>query len=181
MDTTIQAEKLEQAQGILEEQDIDCWLTFVRESSQTRDPVLELIFGTDVTWQSAFLLIRDGKRIALVGGPDGILVQKTKLYPTVSTYDEGIAPLLRQVIGELNPARIAINYSLGDVAADGLTHGMYLQLVDALANTPFASRFVSAAPIVAALRARKTSQELARMRKAVAITEELLAMVTRFL
>ena len=181
MDTAIQREKLEQAQGILEEQGIDCWLTFVRESSQTRDPALELIFGADVTWQSAFLLTRDGKRIALVGGPDGTLVRRSELYPTVYTYDEGFAPQLRQVIGELDPARIAINYSLGDTAADGLTHGMYLQLADALATTPYASRLVSAAPIVAALRARKTSAELARMRTAVAITEELLAMVTRFL
>lgn len=181
MDMTIQREKLEQAQGILEEQGIDCWLTFVRESSQTRDPALDLIFGADVTWQSAFLLTRSGARIAIVGGPDGTLVRQTDLYPTVYTYDEGFGPMLRQALGELDPARIAINYSLGDVASDGLTHGMYLQLTDALANTPYGANLVSAAPIIASLRARKTTSELARMREAVVITEELLAMVTRFL
>ena len=54
METTIQREKLEQAVGILEERDIDCWLTFVRETSETPDPVLKLIVGQDVTvtWQS---------------------------------------------------------------------------------------------------------------------------------
>ncbi len=181
MDTTIAREKLDQAQGILAEQNVDCWLTFVRESSETPDPALQLIVGHDVTWQSAFLLTRDGRRVAIVGGPDGSLVRQAGLYPTVYTYDEGIAPVLRRVLRELDPGQIAINYSPGDVAADGLTHGMYLQLVAALARTPYRSHLISAAPVIAALRSRKTPAELARMRQAIAITEELLARVTGFL
>jgi Xaa-Pro aminopeptidase len=181
MDMSIEREKLEQAQGILEEHGIDCWLTFVRESSETPDPAAHLIVGHDVTWQSAFLVTRDGRRVAIVGGPDGSLVRQAGLYPTLYTYDEGIAPVLRRVLRELDPERIAINYSLGDVAADGLTHGMYLQLVAALSHTPYRQRLVSAAPAIAALRSRKTPSELARMRRAIAITEELFALVTSFL
>lgn len=177
----IQAEKLEQAVGILGEQGVDCWLTFVRESSETPDPVMKLIVGHDVTWQSAFIVTRTGRRIAIVGGPEGATVRRAGLYETVLTYDEGFAPTLRALMRELNPERIAINYSLGDVAADGLTHGMYLQLVEALARTPYRSRLVSAGPIIGALRSRKTPTELARMRKAIEITEELFAQVTGFL
>jgi Xaa-Pro aminopeptidase len=181
METTIQREKLEQAHGILEEQGIDCWLTFVRESSETPDPAAQLIVGHDVTWQSAFLVLRDGRRVAIVGGPDGSLVRQAGLYPTLYTYDEGIAPVLRRVLSELDPQQIAINYSLGDVAADGLTHGMYLQLVAALGRSPYRQRLISAAPVIAALRSRKTPTELARMRRAIAITEELFGLVTPFL
>lgn len=181
MDTTIQREKLEQAQVILEEQGVDCWLTFVRESSETPDPAMKLIVGQDVTWQSAFLVTRTGRRIAVVGGPDGGLIRQLELYDTVITYDESFAPALRETISDLDPGTLAINYSLGDVAADGLTHGMYLQLVDALKGTPFVDRLVSAAPIVGPLRSRKTATELARMRQAIAITEELFAQVTAFL
>ncbi len=178
---SIQAEKLEQAAGLLDDLDIDCWLTFVRESSETPDPVMKLIVGHDVTWQSAFIVTRTGRRIAIVGGPEGGTVRRAGLYDTVMTYDEGITPALREVMHELNPGQIAINYSVSDVAADGLTHGMYLQLLSALTRTPWRTRLVSAGPIIGALRSRKTTTELARMRKAIELTEELFAQVTTFL
>ncbi|HEV2458289.1 MAG TPA: Xaa-Pro peptidase family protein [Ktedonobacterales bacterium] len=181
MDFTIHREKLEQAVGILDEQGVDCWLTFVRETSETPDPAMKLIVGHDVTWQSAFVVTRSGRCLAIVGGPDGALVRQAGLYETVVTYDEGIAPVLRATLREIDPHQIAINYSLGDVAADGLTHGMYLQLVEALRHTPFRQRLVSAASIIGPLRSRKMPAELARMRRAIAITEELFAQVTAFL
>ncbi len=181
MDVAIQREKLEQAAGILDEQQIDCWLTFARETSETPDPALKLILGSDVTWQSAFLVTRAGRRIAIVGGPDGHAIRQTGLYDTVLTYDEGIAPALRSALTELDPRQIAINYSLGDVAADGLTYGMYLQLTDALKRTPYRQRLISAAPVIGPLRSRKTPAELARMRRAIDITVELFEQVTAFL
>jgi Xaa-Pro aminopeptidase len=181
MDTTIQREKVEQARDILEEQGIDCWLTFARETTETPDPVMDLIVGHDVTWQSAFIVTRDGKRIAIVGGPDGGLITQAGLYATLHTYDASVTPVLRAVMRELDPKQIAINYSVGDVAADGLTHGMYLQLVAALARSPYRQRLISAAPVIAALRSRKTATELRRMREAIRITEELFAKVTPFL
>ena len=141
-------------------------------------PALELIFGADVTWQSAFLLTRDGKRIALVGGPDGTLV-KSELSPGLHLR-RGVRAAAAPGDGELDPARIAINYSLGDVAADGLTHGMYLQLADALRHALWHASRLRRPDCRRAARAQDPA-ELARMRKAIAITEELLAMVTRFL
>ena len=142
---------------------------------------MDLIVGHDVTWQSAFIVTRDGKRIAIVGGPDGGLITQAGLYDTLYTYDAGITPVLRAVMRELDPQQIAINYSLGDVASDGLTHGMYLQLVAALARSPYRQRLISAAPIIGALRSRKTATELKRMREAIRITEEMFEKVTPFL
>jgi len=55
-------EKLDQTAAILNEFNVDVWLTFVRETSLMPDPALELIAGLDFTWQSAFLLARDGRR-----------------------------------------------------------------------------------------------------------------------
>ncbi|KAA0276627.1 MAG: aminopeptidase P family protein, partial [Chloroflexi bacterium] len=38
-------EKVDQAIEILKAQDIDLWLTFVRETSGVRDPVLDFLIG----------------------------------------------------------------------------------------------------------------------------------------
>jgi Xaa-Pro aminopeptidase len=177
VDTTIQREKLDQATGILDEQGVDCWLTFVRESSETSDPALRLINTQDVTWQSAFIVTRAGQRIAIVGAGDGTLIHQAGLFADIRTYDQGIAPILRQTLAEFDPRQVAINYSTSDYASDGLSHGMYLALRQALRRTPYLHRLESAAPIIMALRSRKSPTELHRMRRAIALTEELFALV----
>src|SRR5947209_7789339 len=101
MEYAIQREKLDQAVGILDEQQVDCWLTFARETSETPDPAMQLIVGQDVTWQSAFLVTRAGRRIAIVGGPDGAAMRRSDLFDTVLTFDQGIAPVLRKTVAEL--------------------------------------------------------------------------------
>ena len=129
---------------------------------------MKLTVGHDVTWQSAFLVTRAARRIAIVGGPEGALIRQAGLYPTIITYDEDFAPALTRTLAELDPGQIAINYS-GDVAADGLTHGMYLQLTEALANSPYLERLISAGPVVGALRAVRRLLQLERMSKAIEI------------
>ena len=89
-------------------------------------------------------------------------------------YDESIRPGLRETIERLAPETIAINYSESDPAADGLTHGLWLVLNETLEGTPYADRLVSSKPIVGSLRGRKSSFEIARIRAAIAETEEIL-------
>lgn len=173
-------EKLDQAVSILNENNVAAWLTFVRETSLSPDPALDLIAGIDVTWQSAFIVTQDGQRIALLGRFDAENVIQLDAYTEVIPYDEGISRPLRELLSRLDPETIAINYSENDVAADGLSHGMYLALLNHLAGTPYANHLVSAERIIAALRGRKTPAEIERMRQAVAITEELFDEVEAF-
>lgn len=174
------AEKVAQAAAILNEFGVVVWLTFVRETTLSPDPTLELIAGVDVTWQSAFILSRDGRHTAIVGRYDTENVEQLGVYDTIIGYDEGIAQPLRETLARLNPATIAINYSANDVAADGLSHGMYLALQQHLAGTPFAGRLVSAEKLVAALRGRKSAAEVERVRTAVATTLQLFDEVEAF-
>ena len=173
-------EKLQQATAILAEFDVDVWLTFVRETSMQPDPALDLIAGVDVTWQSAFLVTRSGKHIAIVGHFDSENVRNLDAYDRIIGYHEGIGDHLRSVLAELDPATIAINYSESDVAADGLSHGLYLSLLNHLADTPYAELLVSAEKIVAALRGRKSATEVALVRQAIATTEKLFDDVEAF-
>jgi len=70
MDYQLEIEKSQQACEILDELDIASWLVWVRETSQTPYPALELILGADVVWQSAFLFTKDGDKVGIVGNFD---------------------------------------------------------------------------------------------------------------
>jgi Xaa-Pro aminopeptidase len=169
------SEKLKQAVEILKEKDIDLWLTFVRETSQVPDPVLDLILGFDLTWQSVLIVSKTAECIAIVGHFDADNVRRICSYNTVIGYHQSLREPLVKVLEQLSPQYVAINYSENDPAADGLTHGMFGLLLKHLANTPYAARLISAEDIVGALRGRKSNEELKRIRQAIATTEHILA------
>jgi Xaa-Pro aminopeptidase len=177
---TIQHEKADQIAGILNEAEIDCWMVWVRETSQMLDPVLPLIYGGDLVWPSALMYTRQGERLAIVGNFDAGGVP-AGLFDRVIPYTEGISDTLRGELARIDPATIAINESRDDVAADGLSAGMKALLLDMLEGTPYAERLVSAAPIVGRLRGRKTSEELRRIQRAVTITEQIFSELEEFL
>jgi Xaa-Pro aminopeptidase len=163
-------EKVQQAIGILQEMDVDMWLTFVRETSAGSDPILPLIYGLDLTWQSALIFTRSGERIAIVGRLEAEAARRTGTYDTVVYYDQSIQPELVKTLMRLDPKQIAVNYSLNDVHADGLTYGLYQLLVKYLDGTPYLSRLISAEKLHCALRGRKTLQEIERIRNAIRTT-----------
>lgn len=180
MSFSLQKAKCEQATALLKELEIDAWLVWVRETSQITDPILELVSGGDVVWQSAFLFTRQGEKIAIVGNFDKDGVEVQGLFNQVIPYTQGIKDELIRQLDVYNPSRIAINYSTNDVAADGLTVGMHMILKDYLRNTPYLNRLISAENLIQKLRGRKTSLEVERVKKAVDITEEIFKEAERF-
>ena len=159
-------EKIQQAISILNEKEVDLWLCFVRETSSTPDPSLELILGTHVTWPSAFILTATGEKVAIVGSLDAQNVKDHAEYDIIGYVDSVKEPLL-DVLRKHDPKRIAINYSLNDVTSDGLTHGMYMMLTDYLKDTPYLDRLESSEPIIAALRGRKSPAEIEAIQGAI--------------
>jgi Xaa-Pro aminopeptidase len=165
------AQKLSQASEILDETGIDLWLIVARESDVLGDPSMPLVVGTSVTWESAFLISRDGRHKAIVGTGDVANVKETGAWSDVEGYIEGLGPSLRAAIEERNPRTIGLSYSTDNAMADGLTYGMYLELERFLEETPFRDRVCSAEPVASRLRARKSENEIDRIRAAIATTE----------
>ena len=178
---SIYKEKIQQAIQILNELNIDMWLTYVRETETIRDPSLDIILGTNCTWQSAFIITKSGETIAIVGSLDVANIKSKNLFNEVIGYVQGIKDDLMKVLEKFNPQKIAINFSRNSNLADGLTHGMYLDLIDKLDGSPFVDRLVSSEEIVSLLRGRKSPTEIELMKEAIKITLEIFVLVGKFI
>lgn len=172
------AEKLEQAGRMLAASDIDLWMVFVRETAEGGDPVLPLIVEGGLTWESALLVTREGRRIALVGNYDADPLRSSGDWHEVVPYVHGMGQVLRETLDRLLPEcdrklRIGINFSVDDPKCDGITHGMKLRLDGILKGTRFEGCLVSAEGIVRSVRGRKSAEEIARIRRAVRETQRI--------
>lgn len=181
MNKDIIKEKIQQAIEILNEKNIDLWLTFVRETKITKDPMIDMIVGGHSTWQSAFIINKDGETAAIVGSIEEENIVKTGLYQKVIGYVKSIKEPLADYLNGKNPSKIAVNFSKNSVLSDGLTYGMYLLLNDYLEGTKFKNSLVSAEEIISALRGRKSDAELAIMKEAIEETLKIFDAVTKFI
>lgn len=174
-------EKLEQAVGILNEFGVDCWITFVRESQINGDPALAFLIDTDVTWHSAFIITKSGRKHAIVGQYDVAAIKSLNAYDDVIGFVTGVKKPLQDFLKNINPEKIAINFSEGSEICDGITHGMYLTLKKFLSEINMDDRIISAERIVSALRERKSVTEIGNIKEAIRITEEIFTSVSSFI
>lgn len=177
---TLTREKLQQASALVAASDLDVWCIFVRETAGGSDPVLPFLLEGGLTWNSALLIFKNGRRVAVVGNYDADPLIHSGDWDEVIPYVQGIREELIKAL-EANlpagPARVGVNFSEDDVKSDGLTHGMFLKLQGYLAGTRFS--LVSAAEVCGALRAVKTPTETDRIRRAIAEGDKLFALASQ--
>jgi Xaa-Pro aminopeptidase len=173
-------EKVEQAKKLLNEFDIDCWLTFARETSINGDPALAFLVESDLTWHSSILITKNEAH-TIVGEYDRLTVEELGVYDSVTGFVKGFKEPLLTLLKKLNPEKIAINFSIGSEICDGLTYGMYLTLQNVLSEIGFENRLISAEKIVSALRERKSKSEADNIRQAIRHTEEIFDLVSKFI
>lgn len=181
MNKEIIKEKIQQAIEILNEKNVDMWLTFVRETKVSKDPMIDMIVGDNLTWQSAFIINKDGDTAAIVGSIEEENIKKTGIYNYVSGYVQSIKEPLLNYLELKQPKSIAINYSKNSVLADGLTYGMYLLLNDYLKGTAHSENLISSEEIISALRGRKSQTEISIMKEAIKETLNIFDEVTEFI
>ena len=167
-------EKTNQIASILREKNIDIWLIFVRETSASQDPILPLLYGdSDLTWQSALLYSATDEKTAILGRFEMETAREVGVFTQIIPYDEDITTPLLTELDRLQPRSIAVNFSKSDPLSDGLSYGMYLNLADYLAGTPYHDRLISAEGVISAFRGRKTKTEIQRIRSAVSSTLDI--------
>lgn len=174
-------EKVNQAKELLKEFDVDCWITFVRETGINGDPILPFLTDADLTWHSAFIFSKDGKTCAIVGKYDEANTKDLRVYDKVIGFVKGAKTEIQNYLKELNPKQIAINYSVGSEICDGITYGMYLTLHEYLKEIGMENRLISAEKIVSALRQRKSQTEINFMKTAINHTLEIFDEVAKFI
>ncbi|MCH7973060.1 MAG: aminopeptidase P family protein [Bacteroidetes bacterium] len=177
----IMNEKIKQAVNILKEKNIDLWLIFVRESSIMQDPTIEFVVGKNCTWQSAFFINKNGETTAIVGSLESENFEGEEQFNKVIGYLKSIREPLLEYLNNNKPNKIAINYSQDSVLADGLPHGLYLNLLEHLKGTGYEKKLVSSEEIVSALKGRKSGTELSIMQEAVDKTLTIFDKVTDFI
>ena len=162
--------KLELVQDKMDEQDVDMWITFTREGNE--DPIAQDLRFSDLTWRSAAIIERNGRRTAIVGSLEAETVGQNKFYDEIIGYgSEGAAPKLRDFVKKKKPRKIAVNKSYDEGAADGLTAGMEEYLKSTLKD--YSKRLVSAEDLAITLRARLVPGEVELMKKAIRECEKI--------
>jgi Xaa-Pro aminopeptidase len=173
--------KQKQAVEILNEKDIDMWLTFVRETGNMQDPMMDMIVGTGATWFSGFIITKNGDTTAVIGSLEEANMKTVGTYKNIVSYLKSVKEDLVKVIEKYDPKKIAVNFSRNSSLADGLTYGCYLELMDILKDTPYKDRLVSSEEIVGALRGRKSQIEVDHIKNAIKETLIIFDEVTDFL
>jgi Xaa-Pro aminopeptidase len=169
MDDSLVAEKVEQAHEAVAQSDADLWLTFARETGDVAEPCLPYLLGFDVVWP-AMVAVTGDRSWVLLGRHDAPNAEALGVHE-VEPYDESIAPAFEDLLDDVAPDALAVNYSRDDPVADGLTHGMYQRLVDLLDDSDHDPDLVSAEPIVSRVRGVKSPTEHERVADAAERTE----------
>lgn len=151
------------AQAALQLEAQALWLFLTQEGS---DPSVPLVFDTNTVGKSAFMLGLGGAR-ALVPTIDVGHLALHSPFIEARSYTTSFAEALSAWLQELQPARIYLNYSQHDIRSDGLTHGLYLSLMEVLNAALPGAEVLSSEVHLARVRAVKTPEELRRLQQAI--------------
>ena len=158
---------------MMRQQKIEMWI--VSNEEFHADPVTEHIAPPlPYVGRRDFFIFADRggdklDRLALVRYPEEHLKY---FFEILNPPGRDIAATLRRVVEERNPKTIALNMGGTRGATNGLTHDAYVFLTETLGQN-YASRFVSAAPLIVEYMDTRLPEELEHYRTAVALTDIL--------
>ncbi len=159
----------------MREAGLDMWLILCQEDDL--DPVFRTMIPMD-TWCPILQILvfydrGEGR------GIEGINISGTNTHdlydrPYTGQLEEKQWPLLLEIIEDRDPERIGINIGSVEWAAGGLTHNLYLQLVDKL-PPKYVDRLVSAETAATRWLATLTDDEVEVYEHVVQVAHQLIA------
>jgi len=158
---------------MMRQQKIDMWIVTNEEFHP--DPVTEYIAPPlPYNGRRDFFIFTDRggdklDRLALVRYPEEAL---KRFFEVVNPPGRDTASTLRRIVEERKPKTIALNMGGTRGATNGLTHDAFKYLSETLGQD-YASRFVSAAPLIVEYMDTRLPEELEHYRTAVELTEML--------
>lgn len=158
---------------LMRQQKIDMWI--VTNEEFHADPVTEYIAPPiPYVGRRDFFIFADRggdklDRIAIVRYPEEHLKY---FYELLNPPGSQIAATLKRVVEERKPKSIALNMGGTRGATNGITHDAYKFLTETL-GSDYASRFVSATPLIVEYMDTRLPEELETYRTAVALTDIL--------
>ncbi len=168
----LQREKLEQSISLLQEDNIDLWLTIARESKMNPDPILPLILVPHMGQTAMIAVNQKGSISVMSGNLDLPGFKEYGGFDEYIQYDNDFDSAFISFLQRENPKKIALNYSLEDVSSDGLSHGLFLRVKE-IDQSGFTGEIVSSENILKTLRGVKTPEQIEKIKKAIDVTEEI--------
>jgi len=166
LEFVIHRQKIQQALEHLKEDNVDLWIILTHEG---QDPSLPLVTGVATVGKGAFLFTKEGDKYAICNNIDAQDIVQSNLFDKVITYSNSFEEKIKEQVKEISPSNIALNYSINDHLADGLTVGQYRSLTKALDNV-FDGAYLSSETFLQHIRSVKTEPEINIIKKAIDLT-----------
>lgn len=158
----LNTEKLSIIYETLKKEDVDAWMILGRETAMASEPILEVLGDLDFIIATCLIFTKD-KCIAVVSPLDVEGYKTINGIDCVRCYEGSFEDEVKAAILDLAPKRIALNYSKNDAASDGLRAGMKMMLDRILNEIDYRGEVVSAYPIIAEVRGRKTAKQIEKI------------------
>ncbi|MBP3399312.1 MAG: aminopeptidase P family protein [Erysipelotrichaceae bacterium] len=166
-------EKVNIAYQALKEENIDMWIIAGQESATNTEPVLSIMSDAEFIGCTALIFCKDGTSAAVCTPIDYNGYVHHGVFDEVFAFPVSFTDTLAEVIQKKNPKSIALDYSLENPAADGLSLGTYKMLEEAFKKADYQGEVLSAEKVVVKVRGIKTEDELAKIKKACLEAEEI--------
>lgn len=166
-------EKIELATKAMKENNIDCWIIAGHESATNTEPILPIISDHEFIGYTALIFNADGSSKCICTPIDQNGYIHADIFDDVEGFEVSFEESLSVYLKEKQPKVIAMNFSEEDPSCDGLSYGCYLYVEEALKKSGIDYDLVSAKEIVRVVKGIKSEREIALMKKACEITQEI--------
>lgn len=156
-------EKIGIAFDVLEKLDIDLWIVAGQESATNTEPALDVLSDSEFIGLTALIFSKDRKARVVCTPIDANGYRIDGSFDEVIPFPVRFTDTLGDLLRELQPKKIALDFSEENPSADGLSVGMFRLLQEAFDRAGFDGEVLSADPVVAQVRGIKTHDEIAKI------------------